>query len=122
MTSRRLIALLIGGGRMAIGAPLAVSPGMAAIWVPDASRRGAQPLVRGLAGRDVALGAGLVAAVLRDEGVPLWLAAGAAADAADFVGTALAGGALPARPRAATMAVAGGAAVVGAAMAAVWTR
>jgi hypothetical protein len=123
MERRRTIALVAGVGRILIGAPLSARPDIARRWIgDDAAGRASQALTRGLAGRDIALGAGLMAAVIRDEGVPLWLAAGAIADTADLVGTAIAGDALPTRPRIATMALAGAAALVGGYLAATWDR
>ena len=115
----RMAAVAVGAGRIAIGAPLLVRPTVAQLWIGrDASTRGAQALTRGFAGRDVVLGAGVLAAVAGGRDVAPWLAAGAAADTVDLVATAVAGDALTARPRIATIAAAGVAALTGFALAA----
>ena len=65
---------------------LAPSP-ILRIWWPDDAACGpiAPGLARGLGARDVALGLGILAAVLRRESSRGWLVAAAGADAADLV-------------------------------------
>jgi hypothetical protein len=122
----RALALLLGVGRVAIGAVLVAEPRLVtARWLgpQEAGRRKNQVLARGLGARDVALGAGLVQALVReDASVVPWLVAGAAADAGDLAGTLLAGDALPPAGRTATLALAGGAAVVAAGLVVAWER
>ena len=101
-------------GRIAFGAGLLAAPErVAAGWLPgDAGRPGTRVAVRGLGARDVALAAGVVAAKRKRP----WLVACLACDLADIAATLAAGDALPARARWGTVALAGSAAIAGAAL------
>jgi hypothetical protein len=102
-----------GIGRIALGAGLALAPGIAArTWVgDDASRTGAKVLAAALGARDVALGVGLLVALNGDGPARGWLEGAALADAVDFAATLAAGAAIPRAGRIAVLALAGGSAV-----------
>ena len=87
----RVLARQVAVGRIALGAGLAVAPALAARgWIGDASSApGTQALARGFGVRDVAIGAGALAALGSEGNVRDWMLAGAAADVADLVGTLL---------------------------------
>jgi hypothetical protein len=111
----RTLARFLAGTRVAIGLALFVAPRQAArSWLGDAvDDAGARMGVRGLGARDVALGAGLLAAI-EDGGSPdRWLEAGAVADLADAAAVLMAREERPTAIVAATLAVAGGAAALG---------
>jgi len=97
----RSLARQLAVGRVAIGGALAVAPGLAARgWVGEVSGTpGAKALARGFGIRDVAIGAGALAALQSDGNVRDWLLAGAAADAADLAATLIARRDLPALGR-----------------------
>ena len=119
MTTTSAVRLL-AAGRLALGAGLLAAPDVVAKgWVgPELASSGAGgALIRGLGGRDVALGAGLLAAG-ESHTVRGWLIAGVLADASDLAGTIAAGDALPRNGRIATLALAGGAVVAGLVLAA----
>ncbi len=101
-------------GRIAFGAGLIAAPDrVASGWLPgDAGRPGTQVAVRGLGARDVALAAGVIASGRKRP----WLIACLACDLADIAATLAAGDALPPRARWGTVALAGSAAVIGAAL------
>jgi hypothetical protein len=83
-----LIRALVGGGRFAFGAGFLLAPSpILRIWWPDDGTSGpiATGLARGLGARDIALGLGILTAVLRSESSRGWLLAAAGADAADLV-------------------------------------
>jgi hypothetical protein len=87
----RSLARQLAVGRVVIGGALAIAPALAARgWVGEvADTPGAQALARGFGIRDVAIGAGALAALQNDRDVRDWMLAGAAADAADLVATVL---------------------------------
>lgn len=122
MSGRRWAALGLAGGRALIGAGLFATPRMATRWLGDdaTGRPGAQVAIRGLGARDAAVGALLVDAVARDGDVPRLLMVAAACDLADLTSTLLAGDALDASARIGTIALAGGAAAAGVALALRW--
>jgi hypothetical protein len=109
----RDIAKTNGLGRLVLGAGLMLAPGLAGrSWVgDDASTTGAKVFASALGARDVALGAGLLWALDRDEPAHAWLVGAALADAADFVATAAAGSAIPRTARLGILALAGASAV-----------
>jgi peptide-methionine (R)-S-oxide reductase len=117
--NERQIAWGLGLGRVGIGLAILAAPERVARgWVgDDGGRTSVRVMIRGLGGRDLALGAGLVAALRTGDPVGRWLWAGVAADGADMAGTLAARDALPATARAGILALAGGAAVVGARLA-----
>jgi hypothetical protein len=117
----RTTTLAYAGSRAAIGAGLlAVPRRVGAVWLgPRAGRRRPVTLpIRGLGGRDVALGAGTATAIVTGGPVRPWLAACALADAVDL-GSALAvpDGKMPERSKTGTAAMAGVGAVLGVALA-----
>jgi len=84
-------------GRIALGAALAVAPGLAARgWIGSASATpGARVLARGFGARDVAIGAGALMALNHGGPARDWMLAGALADFGDLAATLAAGRALP---------------------------
>jgi hypothetical protein len=116
------LAAPLAWGRVAIGASMVLTPTTAARpWIGDVAREpAARVMVRAFGIRDLALGAGLAAAVARGdrEAGRAWLVAGVASDAVDAAATLLAWRHLPRAGRLLTLAVATSAAVIGAALAA----
>jgi hypothetical protein len=118
----RQAATAVAAGRVALGVVALVRPSVPARpWVGAAAADlpAGQVLGRALGARDLALGLGALAATARrPSGGPwqagAWFAAGALADALDATATLAAGQRLP-RTRWLIVALAGGAAVVGAA-------
>jgi hypothetical protein len=114
MTTRTAIAA-IALGRIGLGAALLAAPGglVGAGWVgaKQARRPVSSLMIRAVGARDVALGLGTLLALRNGDALAPWLIGGALADGTDVVATALAGGAVPARGRAAVAAVGGGACV-----------
>ena len=112
----RSIARITASGRVAIGTALLLVPGAVARgWVGEAAgQAGTKLLARGLGGRDLVLGLGVIGAL--DRGDPRaqdWVRASALADVVDAVATALAYRHLPKRARCGVLLLAGGAAVAG---------
>jgi hypothetical protein len=109
-----LIARLVAAGRVGFGVALTLTPErMATPWLgSDAARPGTRVAIRGLGARDLALGAGALAATAAD--LRLWVAAGIVADTADLVATVAAGDSLPLAGRVLVGAVASGGAALGA--------
>jgi hypothetical protein len=109
----KLLARAIAAGRLGFGIGLLASPEqLTRRWIgADAKRVPTQVAVRGLGGRDLAIGAG----GLLSRGVEQqrWLAAGIAADATDLASTLAAGAEVPLVGRILIGAVAGGAVVLG---------
>ena len=110
-------AKLYAVGRLAYSAGLIFAPAqVAGAWIGKdaAAGAGAQIGVRGLAGRDVALAVGLLAAARRGRGPRPWLILCAIGDLADLLATLVAPpDELPPNSRVGTIALAGGSAVVG---------
>jgi hypothetical protein len=112
----RSIARITAAGRVAIGTALLLAPGAVARgWVGETGGQpGSRLLARGLGGRDLVLGLGVIGAL--DRGDPRakdWVRASALADVTDAVATALAFRHLPKRSRFGVLLLAGGAAVAG---------
>ena len=83
----RALARSLALARMGIGAAFLASPrGLVSTWTGERADDGAALAGRSLGGRDLALGAGLLAALTRGD-ARAWLAAGAAADAFDALGS-----------------------------------
>jgi hypothetical protein len=109
------LARLLGLTRIALGA--------AALLMPNVAMRGligqrAEPyptnlLLRGLAGRDIAIGVGIVTAIETGAPVRGWLEASALSDASDAVGTITSWKYLPGFRRLAFLALEVGAAAIG---------
>ena len=108
-------ARLLGFVRFVIGAFLFLFPGWSArMWLGRENDSDAMRMaVRGLGGRDMAIGLGIVSAIENDEPAGGWLAASAAADASDALGTLVHGGTLPVGKRFVAFAIEAGAAVIG---------
>ncbi|HEX5619008.1 MAG TPA: hypothetical protein VFX51_11335 [Solirubrobacteraceae bacterium] len=96
-----------------LAAPQRVAKGWLAA---DAERPPTQVAVRGLGARDVALAAGVVVAARERAALRPWLVGCLVCDLADIASTLAAGSALPARARWGTVALAGSAAIAGAAL------
>ncbi len=112
LTLAQGIALL----RIAIGmTALAVPQVMAGPWIgaSEARRPGARLLARTMGMRDVALGAGALLALTRDEDARNWIVMGALSDAMDATITAAAFQKLPRWGRWGVLGSAGGAALAG---------
>jgi hypothetical protein len=107
-------------GRIAFGVGLVAAPDrVASGWVgADAERPGAKVAIRGLGARDIALAVGAALAAHRGEAVRPWLIGCVACDLGDIGATLAGGDSLPARGRWGTVALAGAAAALGAALAA----
>jgi hypothetical protein len=115
------LACVFSAGRVAFGVGLIGAPArVASGWLDaDAGRPATQVAIRGLGARDIALAAGTALAARRDEGLRPWLIGCVACDLTDIASTLAAGNALPARARWGTVALAGTAATIGIALAAV---
>ena len=111
----RSLARAMAIGRVAFGAAFIVAPRLAAAgWIGgDARRAGTKVFVTGLGGRDVALGAGILAALDRGGAKP-WLVAAMASDASDLVGTLRSRSGIPALGSVAASLIAGSATAAGA--------
>jgi hypothetical protein len=109
-----LTARLVAAGRIGFGVALILTPErVTARWLgPDSSCAGTQVVTRGLGARDLALGAGALAAP--DAHLRPWVAAAVVADTADLVATLGAGDSLPLAGRVLAVAVASAGAVLGA--------
>ena len=87
----REMARALAVARVGVGAGLFLTPGLgAATWVGrDAKTAGVKTLSRGFGVRDAIIGVGLFRALENDDNdeIRRWLLFGAAADAADLVGT-----------------------------------
>jgi hypothetical protein len=108
-----LIARLVAVGRVGFGVALVVAPErVTSLWLgSDAGRPAARVVTRGLGARDLALGAGALAAT--DSQLQPWVAAAIVADTADLVATVAAGKSLPLTGRALVAVIAAGGAVLG---------
>lgn len=88
-------------GRMAIGATFALAPGFAGSnWLGVAPTPATRVFLRAMGGRDLALGAGTLAAGAASGETGRWLRAHAAAEATDAIAALLAAGHLPPARRA----------------------
>lgn len=117
-STQRLIAAF-ALGRIAFGVGLIAAPErVASGWIgEDARRRAVKIAVRGLGARDVALSAGALAFARDGDAARPWLLSAVACDCADVAATIAAGDAIPERARVGTLVLAGGSALVGAALA-----
>jgi hypothetical protein len=120
MPASRKFAVAVLGLRIAYGAALVAFPArLTRTWLGPAGQDGpTQVGVRGLGAREALLHAGALAAALRGRPLRPWLAASIAGDATDIASTAAARGQVPDAAPLATLAVAGGSALLTAAVAA----
>ena len=110
---RSTVAIVFGVGRALFGVAMLATPGrISRPWV--GRRRAVGVLVRCLAGRDLVIGAGLVAAAARGGDPRPWLVGGALADTVDGCATLAGGDDIPTNGRIGTAALAAGAALFGA--------
>ena len=111
----RDIARAIAVGRLGFGAVMLLKPdAVAQRWIGPLGRRsGPRALAAAVGARDLALGAGVLAA-LRGGGARPWVAASAAADLGDLAATLRERRALPAAAVAGVALLAGGSAAAGA--------
>ncbi|HYH62991.1 MAG TPA: hypothetical protein VD766_14075 [Solirubrobacterales bacterium] len=119
MTDLQKLAIAYGASRIAYALALIAAPKQAAgPWLgPDAASGGGKVATRALAVRDGALGAGVAAAALNESPMRPWLFACIASDLVDATATWREREDLPERAGLATLAVAGGMAAAGAALA-----
>jgi hypothetical protein len=91
------VARLLAWGRLLFGGFALLAPRrFERMWVGDATEGTPSHMgTRGLGGRDVAIGIGILKAMEQGGGVRGWLEAGAVADASDALGTLGAWGELP---------------------------
>jgi len=113
--SPRRITTLIALGRAAIGATLLAAPQPAGKgWLGDvADDPRAQAVLRGLGARDLAIGIGTLVSLTRGRRPDRWIEAGILADGADAFAALMARERLAPASLATTVAVAGGAALLG---------
>lgn len=110
----RVAAWTVGVGRALTGLAFLAAPDQAAQrWVGDDADR-TRYLVRAVGGRDLALGAGVLAALVGRGQVRFWLVASTIADAADALSSPMLDGSY----RTKTAGIAGGFGVLGAVAAA----
>jgi hypothetical protein len=119
MDSNRPAVIAFAAGRILFGLGLVAAPQrVAARWIgQDAERPPVQIAVRGLGARDIALSAGMLATMHDPDRLAPWLAVTIGSDLTDMAATlAVPGRDLPPNARWGTVAVAGAAAAVGAAL------
>ena len=118
MSRGSVAAVALAGMRMAYGLALAVAPASTGSkWIGgDGGRPATGVALRALGAREVALHAGAVAAVLRGEPVRPWFLASMVGDCMDVAATAGASGHVPEDAPLKTFAVAGGSALLSAAV------
>lgn len=119
MSSIQKLTIAFALGRTAFGAGLLAAPGrVGTSWLgPDAQRPPVHLVIRGLGARDVALAAGAAWAAATDGVLRPWLVGTVAGDLVDVAATLAAGDHLSERARFGTIALAGGSALAGAALA-----
>lgn len=114
----RKLTVAVLGFRIAYGLALVAAPArMTQRWLGRAGERGpTQVGVRGLGMRDALVHAGALRAQLRGEPAQPWLVASIAGDVTDIAATAAASGEVPEKAPLLTALVAGGSALVTAAL------
>ncbi|HJZ38483.1 MAG TPA: hypothetical protein VJ204_19590 [Solirubrobacterales bacterium] len=121
MSGRRSIAATVLGFRVAYGVALVIAPGKVAgnRWLgPGARTPAATVALRGLGAREIAVHGIALGLLARGGAVRPWLAASVAGDVADVLSAFASRDGLPDGSSTATAAVAGGSAVLTAAVAA----
>jgi hypothetical protein len=118
MSRARRAAVVVAGLRIAYGVALAVAPERTtSSWLgPDGGRPASEVALRCLGAREIAIHAGAAAAALSGGPVRPWLVASMGGDCADVLSTFLSGAHLPDGAPAKTLVVAGGSAVLTAAV------
>ncbi len=118
MPDQRNLIYAFAAGRIAFGVGLLAAPGrLGESWIGEPAEHPAVHIAfRALGARDIALAAGAVLAVTRGTPSRPWLALTVASDLVDLAATLAAGDRVPERARKGTVALAGGAAAVGAAL------
>lgn len=121
MAGKQQLTIAFSLGRVAFGMGLIALPArLGSSWLgPAGEQRPVHVALRGLGARDIALAAGAAWAAARGGAARPWLVATVGGDLADLAATLAAGDSLPKRARTGTLALAGGSAIVGAALAAV---
>jgi hypothetical protein len=116
---KQAFTITLSAARVAFGVALVAFPSrVGTSWLgPDGERRPAQVALRGLGARDLALAGGAAWAAVRGSAVRPWLVATVGGDLADVAATLAAGDSLPRRSRTGTLALAGGSALLGTALA-----
>jgi hypothetical protein len=116
MAQRRNLIYAFTSGRIAFGVALVAVPGrVGKSWIgPPADHPAVHIAFRALGARDIALAAGAALAATRGSATRPWLALTVASDLVDLAATLAAGNSVPERARKGTVALAGGAAVLGA--------
>ena len=120
MSLTRTLIAAFAAGRLAFGAGLLAAPErVASGWIgDDASRDPVKIVTRGLGARDIALSAGVLAFMDDEDTLATLLGFTAVCDLCDVAATlASPAGSLPPNARWGTVAMAGGAAAAGAALA-----
>lgn len=114
MPSTRTSVIALLGLRIAYGAGLVVAPtALTKRWLgPVRLQGGTQVALRGMGAREVLLHVGALLATVRGDAVRPWLAASAIGDLADILATVAASDDLPEGSPRATVAVAGGSALL----------
>lgn len=118
MTGRD-VAKALSAGRVLVGAGLVVAPAQAGRpWIgPDAARPTTTIFARALGARDLALGLGTLLSLRDGLSTRHWMRAGILSDAVDLGATLAARRALSRSGLYGTVAIAGGAVAIGAALA-----
>ena len=118
MSRGRAAAVAVAGFRMAYGFALALAPASTGSkWLGgDGERPATGVALRALGAREIALHAGAAAAAMRDEPVRPWFIASIGGDCTDMVATLGARRHVPEGVPLKTLAVAGGSAVISAAV------
>jgi hypothetical protein len=118
MSRATAAAVAVCGFRIAYGAALLAAPDrITKRWLgPARETDAAKVALRALGAREVAIHALALSAALRGESLRPWLGASIAGDLSDIVATTAARGGLPRGAAPATAAVAGGSAVLSAAV------
>lgn len=119
MTAVNKLTIAFALGRFAFGAGLVAAPArLGASWLgPDAEPPPVHIAIRGLGARDIALAAGAAAAAVESRPLRPWLIGLIVCDAVDTAATLAAGDSVPSRARWGTVALAGGSAITGTALA-----
>ena len=118
MAQQHNLIYAFSAGRIAFGAALLAVPGTVGnSWIGEHARhRSVHIAFRAVGARDIALAVGAALAVTRGAPVRPWLALTVASDLVDLGATLAAGDGVPERARKGTVALAGGGAVLGAAL------